>query len=128
MRPYKEVPVSAAVRLANEFDKDVVVIVSVDRDYALNHFTSYGRNAADKSDAATLADHIAKSLNVDPATIIGFSDFRDDGAAARNAQSADSAARLLRSLLQRGCVSQPDAVNEVSAWLDALPIYGSESR
>lgn len=61
MTEYKPVTVEAARRISDEFNKHVVVIVSVDHQHQQTHFTSFGRYAEDKILAAYLSEEVAKA-------------------------------------------------------------------
>ena len=55
MSEYIPVPVRAAEHIATEFDKDQVVIVSCNKEQGRIHFTSFGKSAIDKLDAAKVS-------------------------------------------------------------------------
>jgi hypothetical protein len=64
---YQPVPVSAAERVATEFDKDVCVIVCYDRRYQKTHPTCFGKTPNDKVAGAALGKILsaAAGANVD---------------------------------------------------------------
>ena len=41
---YKEVPISAAKTIAENFDKQEIIVLSVDREFDKVHITTYGIN------------------------------------------------------------------------------------
>lgn len=73
---YEPVPVRAAVRIAEEFHKDVVVLISIDRVHDLGHCTSFGKAPQDKIEAAQIADFLMLQLGTNPAKNIYWEDFR----------------------------------------------------
>lgn len=72
---YKPVPVVVALAIADNFDKDVIVIASIDRVYGQTHFTTFGKAPADKVEAAAIADLFNKVLSGGQLTK-RFEDFR----------------------------------------------------
>ena len=81
MSDYKQVPPSAGQEVATKFDKDIVVIVSIDWAHDKTHFTSFGKSAADKLNAAKLSEAVAKAVLENPDPKQWFHDFRTHGGA-----------------------------------------------
>lgn len=95
---YKPVPVAAAVAVADQCEKDVVVILAIDRKHGLTHTTTYGRTAEDKSEAAHLGDYLTKAIGSDLNQAVSFEDFRSEETAAKNAMLSRSAIKLLQDV------------------------------
>jgi hypothetical protein len=82
---YIEVPIGAAKRIAEEFRKDVVVILSWQQSSNMGHVTTYGAEAHHKELAAALGDRIGRDfLNPDEKNT--FADFRATDAAQWQAE------------------------------------------
>ena len=90
---YVPVPVEAARRIARDWSKDIVVVLSFDHAHGLTHLTSYGRTAGDKAVAAELAGEIAEDY-ADMTRVTSFEDFRTRTAA----EAAETIERLTREL------------------------------
>jgi hypothetical protein len=82
---YKPIAVEAAKRIAQQFDKQVVVIFATDRPHERVHVTSYGVSAEDKCEAAQIADLIGQRFG-DYARREEFEDFRHVPAAQAKAR------------------------------------------
>jgi hypothetical protein len=96
---YKPVPVDAARRIANLYEKDLALIVTWDRTHNLTHVTTYGRTVELKEVAASAGERIAKMLGLDPGKLPPHEDFRfKDQALA--AQELDRLTFLLERALQ----------------------------
>ena len=91
---YKPVTVQAASEIARVFNKDVVVVMAIDRTHDKTHFTSYGRSADDKIQAAEFCELISGGLGC-PGPLERFEDFRSVDAAKR-AEDIENARRALR--------------------------------
>ena len=76
--PYKAVTVAAAKKIAEAFDKDMVIILAWDARHALMHTTTYGREAPDKEAAAMLGEHLAKACDLDLSQKQVHADFHDE--------------------------------------------------
>lgn len=64
MTEYKEVPIEAAKRIAEEFDKSQVIIVCWDPEHCLTHVTTYGKSLKDCEEAAMGGDFVREALGV----------------------------------------------------------------
>ena len=73
---YKPVPVSAAERIATEFDKRIVVINAWDANHRLMHTTTFGRTASEKLLAASLGESTAEACGAATREKIQYEDFR----------------------------------------------------
>lgn len=62
MVEYKEVPVSAAKQIAEEFDKAQVIIVTWDSEHEMQHVTTYGRNRLASAQAAQGGNFVKEAL------------------------------------------------------------------
>lgn len=80
---YKPVPVEAAKKIAEEFDKQQVVIIAVDHPHDQIHTATYGVSAEDKVEAASLGEHLAKQMGLDLTKSVFSEDFRRDYDAAQ---------------------------------------------
>jgi hypothetical protein len=78
MSEYKPVPVEAARRIAVNFDKAMVVILSYDRAFSVTHTTTYGVEAFDKENAAAAGELCTKALGGDLGKKQSFEDFHND--------------------------------------------------
>lgn len=59
---YRDVPISAAKQIAEEFDKDQVIIVTWDSAFGLTHVTTYGKSKGDSIQAAQGARFVKRAL------------------------------------------------------------------
>lgn len=92
MSDYKPVTVEAARQIATVFEKNVVVVASIDTLHDRLHVTTFGRSAAEKLTAAAYGDKIAEVLASERlAEMVTFEDFRLTGAEL-HALAADQSA------------------------------------
>jgi len=68
---YKEVPVSAAKTIAEKFDKQEVIVLTVDREFNKVHITTYGENKHYCKNAEITGDFLAEVLQVKQPEIYG---------------------------------------------------------
>lgn len=61
-RRYKAIPVAAARRVAKDFAKDQVIIVTWDKAHGKTHVTTYGRTVEDCAQAATGGNAVKRAL------------------------------------------------------------------
>lgn len=73
---YHPVHVGVAREIAERFQKDIVVIVSYDRQYNLVHTTTFGREPADKDIAAAWGDICVEATGADTSNPTWYEDFR----------------------------------------------------
>jgi hypothetical protein len=73
---YKNIPIAAAKRIAKDYDKDQVIIVTWDNTHSMMHVTTYGKSINDCEQAAQGGNFVRKALgfpeedcNVKPARI-----------------------------------------------------------
>lgn len=73
---YKNIPIAAAKRIAKDYDKDQVIIVTWDKEHGMMHVTTYGKSLIACEQAAIGGNLIKKTLgfpeedcNVVPARI-----------------------------------------------------------
>lgn len=59
---YRDVPISAAKQIAEEFDKDQVIIVTWDSAFGLTHVTTYGKSKGDSIQAAQGGNVVKRAL------------------------------------------------------------------
>lgn len=62
MGDYIEVPWSAAEKIANEFQKDQVIIVTWDEDHEMVHVTTFGRTMKSSAQAAEGGNFVKRAL------------------------------------------------------------------
>ena len=62
MSEYKDIPISAAKRIAQEFDKNQVIIVTWDQKHGRTHVTTYGKTKEECNQAAKGGALIKKAL------------------------------------------------------------------
>jgi hypothetical protein len=62
---YKQVPISAAKELAKKYDKQEVIILSVDREFDKVHITTYGINPHYCHNAKVTGEFLAEILGLD---------------------------------------------------------------
>ena len=127
LEPYRPVLVSALQDLARRFGKDVVVMITIDRAYGRMQFASYGIEAADKDEAAHLADFLATTCGMRPEEKESYEDFRatPEAEAAQKIEGLRLACRaadyLLASLLHCREGASDELITEVHRALqDAL--------
>ena len=110
---YQEVPVERAKVIADECNKDIVAVLSWDRESGLLHTTTYGKSATDKIYAAGLGDILAKAAGSDISKAHTFEDFRSMPAAEAN-EMLEAAWGLLAN------VSNGDWGKQTTEWKDAV--------
>lgn len=86
---YKPVPVWCARDISRNFDKGVVVIISIDEAHNLVHTTAYGQSAEQKLTADILGESLTTALGCDLAQKRPFEDFRDGFDAALYRESVE---------------------------------------
>jgi hypothetical protein len=59
---YKDVPITAAKKIAEEFDKDQVIVVCWDKEHGRTHVTTYGKTTEDCAQAAQGGNFVKKAL------------------------------------------------------------------
>ena len=59
---YKDVPISAAKRIAKQYEKDQVIIVTWDKEHGLMHVTTYGKTIEDCRQAAQGGNFVKRAL------------------------------------------------------------------
>ena len=62
MANYKQIPIRAAARIAKEFDKDQVFILTWDKAYGRTHVTTYGKTIEDCKQAAEGGNELKRNL------------------------------------------------------------------
>ena len=62
MSGYKDVPIALAQKIANECDKDQVIIVCWDKDHRKTHVTTYGKTKQDCEHAAEGGNMVKRAL------------------------------------------------------------------
>lgn len=73
---YREVEVSRARTIAKDCHKDIVVILSWDKESGLIHTTTFGESPEDKINAANLGDMLAQAAGADITQATTYEDFR----------------------------------------------------
>ena len=73
---YREIPVDAAQKIGDAFDKDIVIITAWDSRHLMIHTTTWGRNLDDKLRAADGGEIVARALGADLDRTTTFTDFR----------------------------------------------------
>ena len=68
---YKEVPISAAKTIAENFDKQEIIVLSVDREFNKVHITTYGANKHYCKNAEITGDFLAEVLQVKQPELYG---------------------------------------------------------
>ncbi len=59
---YKKIPITAAKRIAKDYDKDQVIIVTWDKPHGTIHVTTYGKTIKDCGEAAQGGNFVKKAL------------------------------------------------------------------
>jgi hypothetical protein len=95
MTDYKPIPVSEARAIADDYGKDIVVILCWDAEHGLTHTTTYGVTAFDKENAAAAGEICAKALGADLGKKQFHEDFHGDYSPAR-LKALEEACPLLR--------------------------------
>jgi hypothetical protein len=96
-KPYLAVPVEVARQIARDFDKQIVIICAWNHEHGMLHTTTYGKDPADKINAAKGGETCAAALGMDLNQSKVNEDFRTVDA-ARNAQLRDLAERTIHVL------------------------------
>lgn len=83
-QPYLQIPAETAAGISVKFEKDIVVVVAIDRAHDKTHITTFGRVAKDKDEAAALGEFLLRRMcDVGVALTeprVTFEDFRRDAA------------------------------------------------
>jgi hypothetical protein len=92
---YKAIPVSEALRVAEAYEKSMVVITAWDPKAQLVHTTTYGKDATDKELAALLGEVFARAAGADLSRARVFEDYRfvDEGKQAEKVEALHRACR-----------------------------------
>ncbi len=99
MSEYKPVPVEAARYVADQCEKDVVVIGSIDHAHGKLHVTTFGRTPRDKVLAAEVGDVVGEVLG-DMSRVEHFEDFRLQAATVK--KQRDDLYKALKEMLPEG--------------------------
>jgi hypothetical protein len=59
---YKRIPITAAKRIAKDYDKDQVIIVTWDKKHGRTHVTTYGKSTEECRQAADGGNLVKKAL------------------------------------------------------------------
>ena len=59
---YKEIPIKAAKKLADKFDKNQVIIITWDKEHGRTHVTTYGKTEQECFEAAQGGEVIKQAL------------------------------------------------------------------
>ena len=62
---YKPIPIKAAKIIAEAYDKDIIIILTYDKEHKLEHVTTYGRTAEDCDNAAEGGNRLKRALGWD---------------------------------------------------------------
>jgi hypothetical protein len=62
MGKYKNIPIAAAKRVAKEYDKDQVIILTWDKAFNKTHVTTFGKTMEDCDQAAEGGNRLKKAL------------------------------------------------------------------
>lgn len=73
---YLPVPVDAAGAIADEFAKDQVIVLALDREHGLTHVTTYGKSEIDKQQAAAGGEALRAHLGLSVDRTVWYEDFR----------------------------------------------------
>jgi hypothetical protein len=60
--PYKDIPIEVAEKIATEFDKDQVIIVTWDQTHGRTHVTTFGKSDEDCRQAALGGNLVKRAL------------------------------------------------------------------
>lgn len=93
MNDYLPIPTTVAAAIAQQFAKNVVVIVALDVPHDRTHYTTFGVSPEEKAIAANMSDLIAGVLS-EGRKVEVFEDFRDLDAAQAKAQIDDLKAQV----------------------------------
>lgn len=85
---YKPIPVGVAQKVAESYDKSIVVIIAYDPAFSVFHSSTFGVKAEDKVTAANLGEAFSDLVS-DTAKATYFEDFRDMDAAKAKVQIDD---------------------------------------
>lgn len=80
MSDYVSIPVATAERVANDYEKDQLIIIAYDKKHNKVHFTTYGKTASEKLDSARSINMMKKhyfgiEVSDGDEAPIGFEDF-----------------------------------------------------
>lgn len=116
MSEYKPIPVEALKRIADEYGKDVVLLIAEDHPADRTVLASFGKTAADKVRAAALLDDYASiRFGPDVKPVEVYEDFRLD--AAKNKERLDSLEAAIRK--------HRDQKADDRCWMDDLELYAA---
>lgn len=100
MSEYKNIPVAAAVEIAEKFTKDVVVILAWSHEHHQFHTVTYGVAPKDKTPAAKLGEMVTAAAGADMTRKEFVEDFRKDYSAAKQAAMKRAIEKHLPALSQ----------------------------
>lgn len=112
---YRHIPVEEAKRLAESYDKSMVVILAYDPTYIRTHSTTYGTAAFEKEQAAAIAERCVQDVcGGDLSEKCEFEDFHKDMDPARLKEATE-----ILSLIARRNGTTPQMLQQVERWLKA---------
>jgi hypothetical protein len=117
MSDYKQVPVEAAKAIAEQFEKQQVIILTWAEEAQLVHVTTYGVTGADKVVAAKGGELISQFLGLDESKRRTYEDFRTDLDPALYKEALE----LLRTIRNRNgttppMVQQSERILKAAGW------------
>jgi len=62
MKVYKNIPIASAKKIAEQYDKDQVIIIAWDKTHKLTHVTTFGKTVEDCKQAAQGGNKLKQAL------------------------------------------------------------------
>jgi len=101
MSDYQPIPVDAARKVADEYRKDILLIVGWDREANKTDIVTWGREVEEKVVAANAGETITKQLGLAEATATVHEDFRREGEAAAEVDALRRKLAAVRKALEK---------------------------
>ena len=96
---YKSIPVDAARQVADDYEKDIMLLVGWDWATNSTNVVTWGRDPVQKQAAAVAGETIRQALKLDEASAATHEDFRREGEAARVVDELRRRLAAIRELL-----------------------------
>ena len=106
----KPIPVDAARQIADQYQKDIVLLVAWDQASSKTHVVTWGREPPQKTSAAAAGDMIRQMLRLEGAAEV-YEDFRREGEAASTVDALRRQLSAIREAIDKIVVTEgQDAV------------------
>jgi hypothetical protein len=101
----KPIPVDAARQIADQYQKDIVLLVAWDQASSKTHVVTWGREPPQKTSAAAAGDMIRQMLRLEGAAEV-YEDFRREGEAASTVDALRRQLSAIREAIDKIVVTE----------------------